>query len=234
MDKESVLRKLESMASEKARQGMARFGIKTDNALGVSVPDIRNIAKEFQNDHPLALELWKTGIHEAMILAGLIDDPGLVTEEQLDDWVRDFDSWDVCDLVCSNLFDRTPFAWDKAVEWSGRDEEFVKRSGFVLMAALSVHDKAAPDGDFLHFFPIIKREAHDERNFVKKAVNWSIRQIGKRSLYLNREAIALAEEVRSLDSKPARWIASDALRELRSEKVHERLMKKQELSRSRS
>jgi 3-methyladenine DNA glycosylase AlkD len=202
---------------------MARYGISTDNTLGVSMPALRALAKEIGRDHELALSLWSSGIHEARILAGLIDDPRLVTETQMEQWVADFDSWDVCDQVCSNLFDATPFAYEKAVTWACRKEEFVKRAGFVLMAALSVHDKKAGDDVFEPFFALIVRESTDGRNFVKKAVNWAVRQIGKRNALLNARAIAVAEEVQMVDAPSARWIAADALRELTGEKVQSRL-----------
>ena len=218
-----ILAELKSLANPDNVAGMARYGINSKNTLGVSIPRLRAMAKEIGRDHALALELWKSGIHEARILAGLIDDPVLVSEAQLDRWARDFDSWDVCDLVCSNLFDKTPFAHAKAIAWSLREEEFVKRAGFVLMAALAVHDKKAPAGSFRTFLPIIEREASDERNFVKKAVNWALRQIGKRSRELNKAAIAAARRIQKIDSKSARWIASDALRELASGAVQKRL-----------
>jgi 3-methyladenine DNA glycosylase AlkD len=184
------------------------------------------MAKRIGRDHALARELWASGIHEARVLAGLVDDPAAVTAAQLERWAKDFDSWDVCDGVCSNLFDRTPYAWDKAVAWSARSREFVKRAGFVLMAALAVHDKTAPDERFKNFLPLIEREAVDERNFVKKAVNWALRQIGKRNRALNRDAIAAAKRIRKVDSRSARWIAADALRELESDAVRQRLNKR--------
>lgn len=220
---EQVLKKLKRLGRCSSLEGMKRFGIRTDRALGVSVPDLRKLAKAVGKDHRLAAELWKTRIHEARLLAAFIDDPAMVTERQMENWVRGFDSWDVCDLVCSDLFDRTPFAWRKAVEWSKREAEYVKRAGFVLMAALAVHDKAATDSAFREFFPIIRREAGDDRNFVKKAVNWALRNIGKRNRALNRAAIREAERIRRLDARAARWIAADALRELRSESVQRRL-----------
>jgi len=181
------------------------------------------MAKEIGKNHLLAQRLWNSGVHEARILAGMIDPPEEVTEKQMERWVMDFDSWDVCDQVCSNLFDRTKFAHKKAMDWSKRGEEFVKRAGFVLMATLAVHDKEAGDKEFLKFFPIIKREARDERNFVKKAVNWALRQIGKRNLHLNQKASKTAKEIQGIDSKSAKWIASDAIRELTSETVQKRL-----------
>lgn len=189
----------------------------------MSIPNIRKIAKETGKNHALAQELWNSGIHEARILAGIIDEPEEVTEQQMEKWVKDFDSWDVCDQCCSNLFDKTEYAHKKAVEWSRRQGEFVKRAGFTLMAALSVHDKKAADEKFLKFLPVIKREAVDERNFVRKAVNWALRQIGKRNSKLNKAAIATAKEIGKMNSKSAKWIASDALRELTSEAVQEKI-----------
>jgi len=220
---ESILTRLRSQANPSNIAGMARYGISTNNTLGVSMPVLRALAKEVGRDHELALSLWSSGIHEARILAGLIDDPRLVTETQMEQWVADFDSWDVCDQVCSNLFDAAPFAYKKAVAWAGRKEEFVKRAGFVLMAALSVHDKKAGDERFEPFFALIVRESTDGRNFIKKAVNWALRQIGKRNALLNARAIAVAGEVQMVDAPSARWIAADALRELTGEKVQSRL-----------
>jgi 3-methyladenine DNA glycosylase AlkD len=202
---------------------MARYGISVEGTLGVSMPDIRRMGKEIGKDHPLAEELWASGIHEARILAALVDDPKQVSEDQMERWVSDFDSWDVCDQVCGNLFDKTAFAWCKAVEWAARDETLVKRAGYVLMTQLAVHDRKADDSEFEQFLPIIAKGANDERNFVKKAVNWALRQIGKRSIHLNRLAIQTAEDIRNFDSKSARWIAADALRELRGEAVQRRL-----------
>lgn len=202
---------------------MARFGINTKNAYGVPIPVLRKIAKETGKDHALAMELWSSGIHDARILASMIDVPEKVTEEQMEDWVKDFDSWDVCDQCCSNLFSWTKLAFGKAREWSGRDEEFVKRAGFALMAALAVHDKKANDEMFVELIPLIKSGATDERNFVRKAVNWALRQIGKRNKNLNEKAIDAAKEIMKLDSRSARWIATDALKELEIEKVKKRL-----------
>jgi 3-methyladenine DNA glycosylase AlkD len=220
---ESVLRKLRSLASPGNVEGMKRFGISPENALGIPMPELRKMGRQIGRDHALALRLWSSGIHEARILACLVDDPEQVTEEQMESWARGFDSWDVCDQCCMNLFDRTGFAYRKAAEWSARKEEFVKRAGFALMASLSVHDRKAGDRKFEKFLPIIKREAHDERNFVRKAVNWALRQIGKRNPNLNRKAIKLSEGMLETDSRSARWIARDALRELRSSAVQDRL-----------
>jgi 3-methyladenine DNA glycosylase AlkD len=220
---EEILRELESLADPRAVEGMARFGISSKNTYGVPIPSLRVMAKKIGRNHVLAQQLWSSGIHEARILAGMVDSPEVVTEEQMESWVKDFDSWDVCDQVCSNLFDKAKLAHRKAVEWSRRREEFVKRAGFVLMAALSVHDKKAKDEAFLKFLPIIKRESIDDRNFVKKAVNWALRQIGKRNIALNRAAVAAAGEIQRMDSKSAKWIASDALRELTGEAVQKKL-----------
>ncbi len=230
MHYEEVIERLKAQANPENVKGMAKFGIGSAGTLGVSMPVIRNLAKELKRKHPLAQELWDSGIHEARILACLIDDPKEVTEAQMKRWVGDFDSWDVCDQCCGNLFDKTLFAYDKAVEWSRKNEEFVKRAGFVLMASLAVHDKRASDEKFYPFFPLIEKQATDERNFVRKAVNWALRQIGKRNLSLNGKAVQVAEKVRSLESKSAWWIASDALRELTSGAIQERLRLKERAS----
>ena len=218
-----ILKKLQSLGSEESKAGMSRFGINVERAYGVSVPNLRKVAKEIGKDHELALKLWDSEIHEARILASMIDDPRKVTETQVDSWVHDFDSWDVCDGACGNLFDNTQFAYSKAIEYSTRREEFVKRAGFVLMAELAVHNKEMTDDKFLSFLPIILRESNDDRNFVKKAVNWALRQVGKRNLRLNKAAIKTAQRISKLGSKSTRWISSDALRELTSKGVQSRL-----------
>ncbi|MFC1928870.1 DNA alkylation repair protein [Chloroflexota bacterium] len=223
---DDILKKLKSLSDPKAVEGMARFGINPENTFGVSVPNLRKTAKEIGIDHALAQQLWASGIHEARILASMIDDPKMVTGEQMESWVQDFDSWDVCDQCCMNLFDKTSLAYGKAVEWSAREEEFVKRASFAMMACLAWHDKKADDKQFEPFFPIMKREASDNRNFVKKAVNWALRQIGKRNLNLNEKAVETAREIQQIDAKSARWIASDAIRELTSQAVLERLQAK--------
>jgi 3-methyladenine DNA glycosylase AlkD len=222
---EEILTHLNSLANPDNVAGMGRYGINTHNTLGISIYTLRPIAKEIGRDHALALALWDSGIHEARILASYIDDPAKVTEAQLERWVLDFDSWDVCDQVC-DLFGKTPLAYQKAFEWSKRQEEFVKRAGFVLMAELAAHDKKAPDEKLAQFLPVIARESTDERNFVKKAVNWALRNIGKRDRYLNGLAIETAGQIRQVPSKSARWIAADALRELTGEKVQARLLLK--------
>jgi len=222
---EDVLSRLKEKANPDNLEGMARFGITIDRRLGVSIPEMRKMAKEFAGDHRLALELWKTGIDEARILSSMIDDPEQVTQKQGEKWVKDFNSWDVCDQVCMNLFGKTPWAYLKIIEWAGRDEEFIKRAAFTLIACLACHDKKAPDENFIKLFSLLRQAATDERNFVRKAVNWALRNIGKRNIRLNRAALQLAEEIGRIDSKSARWIASDAIRELKSNAVQQRLKK---------
>ena len=222
MEYDEIIKKLKSLSSPKNVEGMARFGINSKNTLGVSMPNVRKIAKEIGKDHKLAERLWNSKIHEARILASLVDEPEKISEKQMEKWVYDFDSWDVCDQICSNLFDKTEFAYKKVFEWSERKEEFVKRAGFVLMATMSVHDKKMRDSEFQKFFPLIKKYSTDERNFVKKAVNWALRQIGKRNINLNKKAINLAKEIQEIDSKTAKWIARDALCELENEKIKKR------------
>jgi 3-methyladenine DNA glycosylase AlkD len=220
---ERVMDELRQRGNPKAVAGMARFGIQTSKALGISIPQLRDIAKRLRTNHELARKLWKTGIHEARILASMIDDPKQVSEEQMERWAADFDSWDVVDGCCGNLFDKTEFAIRKAHEWSKRKEEYIKRTGFVLMAEVAVHDKKAADKTFLDFLPVIVRESSDERNFVKKAVNWALRQIGKRNAILNVAAIKTSIDIRDSDSKSAKWIAADSLRELTSASARKKL-----------
>lgn len=222
---EDVLKKLKAKARPDQLEGMARFGMTIEKRLGVSVAEMRKIAKELGKDHSLALELWKTGIAEAKILASMIGEPEKLTEKQMEKWVKDFDSWDVCDQVCMNLFEKTPFIWEKVFDWSKRDEEFVKRTAFALIACLAWHDKEAEDERFIELFPVIRSGATDQRNFVKKAVSWALRNIGKRNPNLNMEALKAAKDIGLIDSKPAQWIASDVIRELESEGVQKRLRK---------
>ena len=204
---------------------MARFGIDTGRAMGVTVTELRPFARDLGHDHELAAALWASGVHEARLLASLVDEPAMVSETQMEAWVGDLDSWDVCDGVCGNLFDRTPFALDKAVEWSSREPEFEKRAAFALMASAAVHRKDLPDAAFASLLPVIRAQAIDERNYVKKAVSWALRQIGKRSSGLNSRAVRTAEQIERIDSRAARWVARDALRELRSDAVQARLRK---------
>jgi 3-methyladenine DNA glycosylase AlkD len=218
-----ILTQLKSLGNPAAAEGMARYGINTEHAYGVSIPNLRKIARKIGKNRPLAEALWSSGIHEARILAGMVYPPLEITVRQMEEWVLDFNSWDLCDQCCNNLFRKAEDAHEKAVEWSERDEEFVKRAGFVLMACLAVHDKKAADAEFLEFLPVIKRESVDSRNFVKKAVNWALRQIGKRNIRLNHGAIATAHEINEMNSAAAKWIAADAIRELESDAVQKRL-----------
>lgn len=221
-----IIGQIKKHSNEKNRQGMARFGIEVKYALGASMPVLRKLAKELGKNHKLAGGLWATKIHEARILACLIDDSKLIREAQMEKWVSVFNSWDLCDQCCMNLFDKTSLAEKKAIEWAKRNEEFVRRAGFALMATLAVHDKKMADKDFLKFFPLIQKTASDERNFVRKAVNWALRQIGKRNKNLNKEALILAKNILKQDSKSAKWIARDAIRELESPAVQKKISKK--------
>jgi 3-methyladenine DNA glycosylase AlkD len=218
-----VVRSLERMGDPARRDGMARYGIDTSRALGISVTELRRLARGLGHDHELAAALWASGVHEARILASLVDEPARVSRAQMDAWVADLDSWDVCDAVCGNLFDRTPFALDKAVEWSAREPEFEKRAGFALMAWAAVHRKDLPDAAFASLLPLIRERSIDDRNYVKKAVSWALRQIGKRSAGLNTKAIGTGVQIERMDARSSRWIARDALRELRSDAVQARL-----------
>lgn len=226
MVSQKIIRELKSLANPKNVAGMARFGIRPKaKVLGVYMPVLRKIAKEAGKNHILAQKLWQSGIHEAKILAGMVDEPKLVSAKQMDNWVKKFDSWDVCDQVCLNLFFNHPLAFKKCATWSGNKSEFVRRAGFALMAATALKNKQAEDSDFIKLLPLIKKYSTDERNYVRKAVNWALRQIGKRSLKLNKEAIKMTREIAKIDSCAARWIAVDALRELQSEGVQKRLTK---------
>ena len=230
---EQILSELRAQSNPENVAGMTRFGISAENTLGVSVPVMRALAKDARRAlgktkpawHELATLLWATGVHEARLMAAFIGVPALVTEQQMESWVAEFDSWDVCDQVCINLWRESPYAWAKMEEWAARDEEFVKRAAFALGATIAVHDKKRDDGEFLPLLALAQRAATDERNFVKKAVNWQVRQIGKRSASLNEAAIEMCEGLLAAhpDSKAARWIARDALRELRGEAVRGRL-----------
>jgi 3-methyladenine DNA glycosylase AlkD len=217
MELDEVLSELKKNSNEHDREGMARFGINPKYTLGVRIPILRKIARKSGKNHGLALGLWKTRIHEARILASMVEDPSRVSEKQMDSWIRDFDSWDVCDQCCMNLFYKLPFAYEKAIGLTNEKKEFVKRAGFTLMAVFAVHSDF-DDSKFEKFFPIIKRNSTDERNFVKKAVNWALRQIGKRNNRLRKRGIGAAKDILQEypDSKSAKWIAQDAIRELSS------------------
>lgn len=223
MEFEEIIKELEELSNPDDIEGMARFGISHKNTYGVRMPELRRIAKNTGKNHELAEKLWNAGYGETKILASLIEDPEMVTEDQLERWVIDFDSWDVCDQCCMNLIRKTQFAYKKIFEWNIRDEEFVKRAAFTLMAVLAVHDKNASDEKFEEFFPIILHGSVDERNYVKKAVNWALRQIGKRNIMLNKKTIEISDEIYKMDSRSAKWIASNALRELKSEKIQDKL-----------
>ncbi len=218
-----ALDKLRQKSNYENRTGMARFGIDTAKALGVAMPDIRSIGKSIQKDHLLANALWESDIHEARILASLVDHPEWVTREQMDQWALDFNSWDLCDQVCGNLFDKSDYAPEKIIAWSTRSEEFVKRAAFALIAWRAVHDKKAPDEPFLAYLPIILKASDDPRNFVKKAVNWALRQIGKRSASLYVPALETAVKLVESKNATASWIGRDAVKELDSTKMRERL-----------
>lgn len=218
-----IIARLEALASPDDAAGMARFGIRGARVLGVPVKTLRAIARETGRSHALAEALWASGIHEARILASIVAEPKCVTLTQMEQWVADLDSWDLCDQCCTNLWVQTPFARDQALVWSERDEEFVKRAGFVLMVQVAGKDKKAP-AELLHrYLARAEQEAHDERNFVKKAVNWAIREIGQRSAELNAAAIAVAQRLQASDARAARWVGSDALRELSSAKIAQRV-----------
>jgi 3-methyladenine DNA glycosylase AlkD len=226
MNYEEVLKRLQSLSNPENVKGMARYGINTKNNFGISIYQLRPLAKEIGTNHALALQLWDSGIHDARLLACFIDDPKKVTPDQMDDWAEDFDSWDICDQACTSLFDLTPFAYKKIYQWAEHKKEFMKRAAFSLIAGLAVHDTIATDHEFEQLLPLIKKHSRDDRNYVKKAVNWALRNMGKRNIILNKKAIETAKEIAKSTSPSARWIASDALRELTSEKVQERLAKK--------
>ena len=222
---EEILAKLKTMADPKQLAQEQRLGIETKDGLGISIWDLRKLAKEMGKDQELAEKLWGSGIREARLLAGYIADPQKISESTIEKWVADFNSWDLVDQV-SDAFLFSPYAYQKAMEWSEREEEFVKRTAFVLMAGLAFYDKDASNEQLSEFLPIIRREASDERNFVKKAISWALRNLGKRNAVLNRKAIATAKDIANSDSKSARWVAKDALKELQSGKVQARLKQK--------
>lgn len=221
---EQAMARLNALADPTQLAGQARYGINVSASLGLSAPAMRKLAKEIGRDHQLAAQLWDSGVREARIVACLIDDPALVTETQMETWALDFASWEVVDTCCCNLFDRCDLGYSKALEWSERAGEFVKRAGFVLMACLAVHNKNAPDSYFEPFLAAIEQQACDNRHFVRKAVNWALRQIGKRNLALRQRAIEVALLIADRECKGARWVACEALRELRSEQLEARMV----------
>ena len=221
-----ILDKLKSLTNEKNRIGMARFGINTDKAFGINIPILRDLAKEYKKQHERAIDLWKTEYHEARLLAIFIADPKKVDESLMEEWICDFNSWDICDQAIMNVFDKHPLAFTKALEWAEKENEFEKRAGFAMMASLAVHAKKEPDKSFAPFFKAIEKHSNDPRNFVKKAVNWALRQIGKRNLILRKEAIDCANRILDMNTPAGRWIAKDAIKELENEKTMERLIAK--------
>lgn len=214
---------LEKRGSQKNRDGMARYGIVAKKVYGVSMGTMKSLAKELGKSHALSQALWKTRWYEARMLASLVGEPAKVTPAQMERWAKSFDNWAVCDTATFALWDRSPYAWAKVTEWSTRKEEFVKRAAFAMLASLTVHDKAAPDENYIRGLELIEREAHDDRNFVKKAVNWALRSIGKRNPRLNKKAIAVAKRLAAREDSASRWVGKDALRELTSPAVQNRL-----------
>lgn len=222
---EEVVAALKKKATKATRDGMARYGIPSDNAFGVPVGVMRKLAKELGRDHELALGLWETGHYEARMMAAFLDDPAEVTSAQMDRWCREFDSWAICDTVCFALFDRTPHSWGKIAGWARKRDEFVRRAAFALLASLTVHDKDADDEPFAAGLLLIEPAASDERNFVKKSVNWALRSIGKRSPALHTASVAIAQRLAESSDATARWIGKDALRDLASPATVRRLAK---------
>jgi len=225
-DVTTIIARLEELASPADAAGMARFGIRGARVLGVPVKTLRAIARETGRSHALAEGLWASGIHEARILASIIAEPKRVDPGQMERWVADLDSWDLCDQCCTNLWVRTPFARDTALEWSEREEEFVKRAGFVLMVQVAGKDKRVPVGLLHRYLARVEIAAEDERNFVKKAISWALREIGQRSPELHAAAVTVARRLQEAESRAARWVGSDALRELTSEKVAQRVARR--------
>jgi len=223
---ESAVEWLKRRGTKAGRDGMARYNLPSDRALGVAMRDVQALAKRLGRDHDLALALWDTGWYEARLLAAYVDEPERVTAAQMDRWCRDFDNWGVCDTVCFVLFDRTPFAWQKVEKWASRREEFIKRAAFALLWSLTVHDKAASDAQFERGLTLVEREAPDDRNLVKKAVNMALRAVGKRNRPLNTASIAVARRLAASRQSAAAWVGKDALRELTSPAVAKRLSKK--------
>ena len=226
MDKDEVLAWLKRRGTQRTVKGMARYGIEAKLAFGVPMGTLGSLSKRLGKDHALALELWKSGWYEARLLAALVDDPQRVTRRQMNAWASSFENWADCDTACFKLFDRSPFAWEKSLQWSASPWLFVKRGGFALMACLALHDKSAPDKKFRAFLPVIEKGASDERNFVKKAVSWALRAIGRRNLELNAAALAVANRLALSEEASSRWVGKDALRELSSSKVRAQLARR--------
>ena len=223
MDKNEVMQWLERQGTRRTIEEMARYGIEAERAFGVPMGTLLSLKKRLGTDHALSLALWESGWYEARLLAALVGDPQRVTRRQMNAWAAGFENWADCDTVCFKLFDRTPFAWEKAHQWAKSPREFVKRGGFALMACLALHDKAAPDKSFLAFLPLIEKGARDERNFVKKGVSWALRAIGMRNVALNAAALEVAGRLALSEEASCRWVGKGALRELASSKVRARL-----------
>lgn len=223
MELQEIINRLESISNPGNIEGMARFGITPEKTYAVKIPELRKIAKEAGKNHDLALKLWELDFRETKILACMIDDPKMVSSKQLNEWASEFDYWEICDQCCMNLFRKTVFAYDKIFEWGEDEDEFVKRAAFSLLAVMAVHDKMQPDERFEDYFPLLISASTDNRNFVKKAVNWAIRSIGKKNSNLNKKSIELAEEILALNTKSSKWIANNALKELKSENVRKKL-----------
>jgi len=226
MNYDEIITTLQALANPENVKGMARFGITTHNNLGISIYQLRPLAKQIGTNHALALRLWDSQLHDARLLACFIDDPIQLTSEQMNAWAADFDSWDICDQACTSLFDQSPLAYDKVFQWADNQNEFIRRAAFSLIAGLAVHDKTAPDQVFEDFLALCVKYSTDERNYVKKAVNWALRNIGKRNIPLNNKALQTAKKIKNIDSRSARWIAADAIRELTSQKIQEKIHKK--------
>ena len=220
-----ILTELKKNSDTKNIEQMARFGIFPKKTFGVKMPILRKLAKKIGKNHDLAQDLWKKGFRETQILASIIDEPEKVTLKQIKNWISDFDYWEICDQCVMNLFEKIPFIWDECINFANDEREFFRRTGFVIMARLAVSDKKASDKKFIAFFPLIKKFSTDERNMVKKAVNWALRQIGKRNLALHKEALKIAQEISQINNKTAKWISSDAIRELKNEKIISRIKK---------
>lgn len=231
---QAVLSLLEEKSTQHDYENLARFGITANNAFGVSMANMKAIAKRFGRDHELAAALWDTGFYEARMLTSFIDDPALVTPAQMDRWCRDFDNWAICDTLCFHLFDRSPHAWAKVIKWSDHREEFVKRTAFALLACLALHDKKAADKLFLESLPLIERAATDERNFVKKAVSWALRAVGRRNTDLNAAAAAIARRLTESAKPASRWVGKDAFRELTSPVVTRQLANGRKVKKGRN
>jgi 3-methyladenine DNA glycosylase AlkD len=222
----SAVAALRRLATKATRDGMARFALPNEKAFGVAVGDIRSLGKQLGRDHTLAAGLWKTGLYEPRMLACFVEDPARVSPAQMDRWAKDFDNWGICDTACFHLFDRTPHAWGRIGVWADKPAEFVKRAAFALLASLTIHDKKSADAPFLHGLSLVEQAAEDERNFVKKAVNWALRSVGKRNTALHAAALDVAERLATQNDPTPRWVGKDALRELRGPGVARRLAKR--------